>query len=45
MGFPASWFDNINVDALAWLVHPIQEYRRWTRRRHRGPHAPSEDGQ
>ena len=22
MGFPASWFDNVNVDVLVWLVHP-----------------------
>ena len=28
LGFPAGWFDNVNVDALRWLVHPVQEYRR-----------------
>jgi hypothetical protein len=33
MGFPASWFDNVNVDALVWLVHPVRQYRRWARRR------------
>ena len=33
MGFPASWFDDINVEPLRWLVHPIQQYRRWSRRR------------
>ena len=33
LGFPASWFDDINVEALRWLVHPIQQYRRWSRRR------------
>jgi len=43
LGFPASWFDSVNVDALAWLVHPIQEYRRWARRRHEDPHVPGED--
>lgn len=43
MGFPASWFDSVNVDALAWLVHPIQEYRRWARRRRQGPDVPGED--
>jgi hypothetical protein len=43
MGFPASWFDSVNVDALAWLVHPVQEYRRWARRRRQGPDAPGED--
>jgi hypothetical protein len=45
MGFPASWFDNVNVDALVWLVHPIREYRRWARRRHPGAHVPGEDDQ
>ena len=33
MGFPASWFDDVNVDALVWLVHPVRQYRRWVRRR------------
>ena len=33
LGFPASWFDDINVEPLRWLVHPIQQYRRWSRRR------------
>jgi len=44
MGFPASWFDNVNVDALAWLVHPIQKYRRWARHRHHGSDGPGNDG-
>jgi hypothetical protein len=43
MGFPASWFDDINVDALAWLVHPVRQYRRWARRRHADPHVTGED--
>jgi len=43
MGFPASWFDNVNVDPLFWLVHPIREYRRWARRRRQGPYIPGED--
>jgi len=43
MGFPASWFDNINVDPLVWLVHPIREFRRWARRRSQGPDGPGED--
>ena len=43
MGFPASWFDNVNVDMLIWLVHPIREYRRWARRRHQGSDGPGED--
>ena len=33
LGFPASWFDDINVEPLRWLVHPIRQYRRWSRRR------------
>jgi hypothetical protein len=37
MGFPASWFDDVNVDALVWLVHPVRQYRRWARRRHPRP--------
>ena len=43
MGFPASWFDNINVDPLVWLVHPIREFQRWARRRSQGPDGPGED--
>ena len=43
MGFPASWVDNVNVDALVWLVHPVREFRRWTRRRHQGSDGPGED--
>jgi hypothetical protein len=42
MGFPASWFDDINVDALAWLVHPVRQSRRWARRHHPDPHATGE---
>jgi hypothetical protein len=45
MGFPASWVDSVNVDVLFWLVHPIQEYRRWARRRHQGSHVPGEGEQ
>jgi hypothetical protein len=44
MGFPASWFDSVNVDVLVWLVHPVREYRRWVRRRHGGSDGPGEDG-
>lgn len=44
MGFPASWFDSVNVDALVWLVHPVRECRRWARRRHHGSDGPGEDG-
>ncbi|HET9972363.1 MAG TPA: hypothetical protein VFQ68_29295 [Streptosporangiaceae bacterium] len=33
LGFPASWFDDINVEPLRWLVHPIRQYRHWSRRR------------
>jgi hypothetical protein len=37
MGFPASWFDDVNVDALVWLVHPVRQYRLWARRRRLRP--------
>ena len=37
MGFPASWFDDVNVDALAWLVHPVRQYRRRARHRRSRP--------
>jgi hypothetical protein len=43
MGFPASWFDDVNVDALVWLVHPVRQYRRWARRRGPDPHVTGED--
>jgi hypothetical protein len=43
MGFPASWFDDVNVDALVWLVHPVRQYRRWAQRRRQDPHATGED--
>jgi len=33
LGFPASWFDDINVEPLRWLVHPVRQSRRWSRRR------------
>ena len=33
LGFPASWFDDINVEPLRWLVHPVRQYRHWSRRR------------
>jgi hypothetical protein len=39
MGFPASWFDDVNVDALVWLIHPVRQYRRWARGRRPDPHA------
>jgi hypothetical protein len=45
MGFPASWFDNINVEPLRWLVHPIRQYRRWARRRRLGPYIGDADNQ
>ena len=45
MGFPASWFDSVNVDVLVWLVHPVRQYRRWARLRHQGSDGPGEGGQ
>ena len=43
MGFPASWFDSVNVDVLIWMVHPIRAYRRWARRRHQGSDGSAEN--
>jgi hypothetical protein len=37
--------DSVNADVLFWLVHPIQEYRRWARRHHQGPYVPGEGEQ
>ena len=43
MGFPVDWFDEPNLDALRFLVHPAREYRRWIRRRRLGPSAVDEE--
>ncbi len=29
MGIPADVFDDVNLDGLRWLAHPVREYRRW----------------
>jgi len=42
MGFPASWFDNVNIDALVWLVHPVRQYRRRAQRHRPDPRATGE---
>ncbi len=33
MGLPADWFENVNLDGLRSLAHPVREFRRWARRR------------
>ena len=39
MGFPVGWFGGPDTDALAWLIHPVREYRR----RHQGPDPAGDD--
>lgn len=43
MGFPADWFEVVNLDALRSLAHPVRAYQRWARRRRLGPYATDED--
>lgn len=45
MGIPADVFDDVNLDGLRWLAHPVREYRRWARRRRLGPYVPDDDEQ
>ena len=45
MGFPADWIDDVNLDGLTFLVHPIQAYKRWARRRRLDPYASDENEQ
>ena len=45
MGFPADWFEDVNLDGLTFLVHPIRAYKRWARRRRLGPYASYESEQ
>jgi hypothetical protein len=43
MGFPADIFEGVNLDGLRSLVHPVQGYKRWARRRRLGPYAADEN--
>jgi len=43
MGFPADWVQDVNLDGLTFLVHPIRAYKRWARRRRLGPYDTDED--
>ena len=45
MGFPADWVQDVNLDGLTFLVHPIRAYKRWARRRRLGPYDTDEDEQ
>ena len=45
MGFPADWIEDVNLDGLTFLVHPIRAYKRWARRRRLGPYASDENEQ
>jgi hypothetical protein len=42
MGFSADQFDDIDMDWIRSLAHPIRGYRRWLRRRRFGPYAIDE---
>jgi hypothetical protein len=43
MGLPGDWFEDVNLDGLRSLAHPVRAYRRWARRRRLGPYATDED--
>ncbi len=43
MGLPAGWFEDVNLDGLRSMAHPVRAYRRWARRRRLGPYATDED--
>ena|SRR5712691_1802655 len=43
MGLPADLFENVNLDGLRSLAHPIRAYKRWARRRRLGPYVTDED--
>ena len=45
MGFPADWIEDVNLDGLTFLVHPIRAYKRRARRRRLGPYASDENEQ
>jgi hypothetical protein len=36
LGFPVDWFGPANDGVMAWIAHPVREYRRWTQRHGRG---------
>lgn len=43
LGFPVDWFDQVSLDGLRFLAHPIRSYKRWARRRRLGPYAIDEE--
>jgi hypothetical protein len=43
MGFPADSLDGLDLQRLLPLLHPIQGYKRWARRRRLGPYATDDD--
>ena len=43
MGFPADSLDGLDLHRLLPLLHPIQGYKRWARRRRLGPYATDDD--
>jgi hypothetical protein len=43
MGLPADWFEDLNLDGLRSMAHPVRAYRRWARRRRLGSYTTDED--
>ncbi len=43
MGIPADVFEDVNLDVLRSLAHPVRACRRWARRRRLGPYAADDD--
>ena len=43
MGIPADVFEDVNLDWLRSLAHPVRAYQRWARRRRLGPYVADED--
>ena len=43
MGIPADVFEDVNLDVLRSLAHPVRACRRWARRRRLGPYTADDD--